>query len=452
MQLKKLQQRKLLFFFAGLDPSQEGEGLDRVNGSIELPGKQKDLINQLAMVNPNIVVVIVSGGICGVNPFINNIKGLIQAFYPGQEGGNAIAQVLFGDYNPSGKLPVTIPQSDVQLGSEITDFDFTNDYGCGYRWFDEKKYMPEFAFGFGLSYTTFLYSDMQVSPSSASAGTKITVSFNVKNTGTRSGEEVAQCYITKGQSIIQRPLKELKAFKKFNLLPGESKQIVMELSPNELYYYDEAGACYKVESGKYSVMVGGSSDSLPLRGNFSLTSGDEKSDLQIGNVYCIPRYPIAGEKVQFAATIINRGAAASPEGIKHQVNFYVNGTLISLSTELTTAIPAGGMALVNGSAAVNGTYFWNATQTGEYTIEAAVNADKLIPEHYYDNNTKQLSFTVYPPPPVNLALNKTVYASSIEAAGLEGSNVVDGNYSSRWASQFSDPQYLIIDLGKKSCV
>ncbi len=448
--IQKAASAKLVIFFGGLDASQEGEGTDRVNGSIELPGKQKDLINQLALVNPNIVVVIVSGGICGVNPFINKIKGLMQAFYPGQEGGNAIAQVLFGDYNPSGKLPVTLPISDAQLGSEITDFDFTNDYGCGYRWFDKKSFVPQFAFGFGLSYTQFQYSDLQISPSPAPVGSIIHVSFNLKNTGARSGEEVAQCYISKPQSAVSRPVKELKAFRKISLLPGETKNVTFELSSNELYYFDEATSLYQVESGNYIVSVGGSSDKLPLQSGFELTNAEAKADLQIANVYTIPRYPLVGDKVQFAATIINRGTGTGPSGVPYQITFSVNGKPVSLSTEMTSAIPAGGMALANGSTPVNGTFYWDATNTGDYTIEAKVNPDNTIPELYFDNNTRQITGTVFAAPPTNLALNKTVYVSSIENASCAGKYLNDGNFSSRWSSAFSDPQYAIIDLGSKT--
>jgi beta-glucosidase len=446
--LQKASKTQLVIFVGGLDASQEGEELDRVNGSIELPGKQKDMINQLTTVNKNVIVVIVSGGICGVNAYINNVRAMLHAFYPGQEGGNAIAQVLFGDYNPSGKLPVTLPKSDAQLGTEITDFDFTNDYGCGYRWFDKKAYTPDFAFGFGLSYTTFQYSNLQVSPENAPLGTMVTVSFNLTNTGSRAGEEVAQCYVSKPASSVDRPVKELKAFTKVSLAPGETKQVSMALSANELYYYDETAAAYKVEPGLYTIAIGGSSDNLPLQGSFTQNSADIKPDLQIANVYTIPRYPLPGDKVQFAATVVNRGTGASPAGKIHRVEFKVNGAVISASTEWSTAIPAGGMALVNGAQAISGdSYTWPAAQPGEFTVTATVNPAGDIDELYNTNNTKTITAKVYPLPPTNLALNKPVKVSSVEKTGVEGMYVNDGSYSSRWSSAFSDPQYVIIDLG-----
>lgn len=446
--LQKASKAQLVIFVGGLDASQEGEELDRVNGSIELPGKQKDMINQLATVNKNVVVVIVSGGICGVNAYINNVRAMLQAFYPGQEGGNAIAQVLFGDYNPSGKLPVTLPKSDSQLGTEITDFDFTNDYGCGYRWFDKKAYTPDFAFGFGLSYTTFHYANVQVSPANAPLGSMVTVTFDLTNTGSRTGEEVAQCYVSKPSSNVDRPVKELKAFTKVSLAPGETKQISMTLSANELYYYDETASAYKVEPGLYNIAVGGSSDNLPLQASFTQNNADGKPDLQIANVYTIPRYPLPGDKVQFAATVVNRGTGASPAGKIHRVEFKVNGAVVSASTEWSAAIPTGGMALVNGAQAISGdSYTWPAAQPGEFTVTATVNPAGDIDELYNTNNSKTITAKVYPLPPTNLALNKPVKVSSVEKTGVEGIYVNDGSYSSRWSSAFADPQYVIIDLG-----
>jgi beta-glucosidase len=134
-----------VLFFGGLDPSQEGEGFDRVGGSIDLPGKQQDLINRLASVNPKIIVSLFSGGICGIQRAIANIKGLIYGFYPGQEVGNAVAEVIFGAYNPGGKLPVTFPFNTSQLPA--WNDNLNDDYGGGYRWFEAQSITPQFAFG-----------------------------------------------------------------------------------------------------------------------------------------------------------------------------------------------------------------------------------------------------------------------------------------------------------------
>ncbi len=434
----------VVIFFGGLDPSQEGEGLDRVGNSIELPGRQKLLINELAAVNKNIVVVLYSGGICGVHDFLDKIKGLIYGFYPGQEGGNAIAQVLFGLYNPGGKLPVTMPQSTSQLPAR--DDDFTNDYGCGYRWFDRMNLKPEFAFGFGLSYTNFSYSNLQITPSSLPAGQIVKVSFDITNTGTRVGDEVTQLYLSFTVQGVEIPKKQLKGFKRITLNPGETKTVSFQLSPDELYYFKESTDSYSVASGTYTVRVGGSSDNLPLTGTFQINPADPKPDLKIANILTVPRYPLEGDSVIFLAAIINRGTGASPEGIVHNVTFRVNGTEISKSVELTHSIPVGGMALVCGNLGISNTNAWVAGKPGSYSITASVNEDKSISETIDTNNTASATLKVYSVPPKNLALNKPVIVSSVENSGLGGQNAVDGNLSTRWSSQFSDPQYIAIDL------
>jgi len=445
--LQMAEEADFVIFFGGLDPSQEGEGLDRVNDSILLPGKQNDLINMLVSKNENIIVVLISGGICSATPFIDNVKGLIYGFYPGQEGGNAIAQILFGDYNPSGKLPVTMPKSDSQLPTEIEDFDFTNDYGCGYRWFDRKNLNPEFAFGFGLSYTTFSYSNLQIMSTSAPIGTIIEVSADVTNTGMYTGEEVIQMYLTYEQANEEMPIKELKAFNKIELEPNGVKTVNFRVTPNELYQYNEMTMQYEIKTGMYTIRVGGSSDNLPLVGNFELTAATPKPDLQIASLKAIPPYPLKDEKVQFLASIVNRGTGPSPQDEIHEVVFSVDGYSISKSVEFQNSIPAGGMALVYGTFGIDSDYTWTANKIGQHTIEAIVNPNNSISETLTNNNLKTFTFEVYSKPPVNLTLNKDVIVSSIERDGLEGEKAVDGDYSSRWSSQFSDPQYLIIDFG-----
>ncbi len=321
----------LVIFMGGLDQSQEGEGIDRVGNSIDLPGRQQMLIQELASVNKNIIVVLYSGGICGVHSFIDQIEGLIYAFYPGQEGGNAIAQILFGQYNPGGKLPVTMPQLTLQLPAR--DDDFTNDYGCGYRWFDKLNYKPEFAFGYGLSYTTFSFGNLQIMPASAPAGQIITVSADVTNTGSRQGDEVAQLYLSFSVSGVDMPVKQLKGFKRISLEPGQTKTVTFQLSPDELYYFNETSDSYAVEPGTYTVKVGGSSDDLPLSGSFRITSSQLMPDLKIANIMTVPRYPLQGDSVIFLATVLNRGTGPSPAGTVHNVTFSINGQQISKATE-----------------------------------------------------------------------------------------------------------------------
>ncbi|MEO8398933.1 MAG: glycoside hydrolase family 3 C-terminal domain-containing protein [Ignavibacteriaceae bacterium] len=416
----------VVIFFGGLDASQEGEGFDRVGGSTVLPGKQQELINLLSSVNSNLIVVLESGGICSINNSISKIKSLIYAFYPGQEGGNALADVIFGDYNPGGKLPVTMPKFDSQLPD--WNFDFNDDYGCGYRWYDKQNITPEFAFGFGLSYTTFEYSNLIVTPISVLTGQKITVNVDVKNTGSREGEEVVQLYISDVQLNFDSLVKQLKNFKRISLMPGETKKISFELTSEDFYYFDDLLKSYSIEPGTFTIRVGGSSNNLILSGNVELLPSDPKPDLRITSIKSFPAYPLKGDKVVFLATIKNEGTGISPKGTVHEVQFKVNGLEVSKSIELTESILPGGMKLVCANSGNGGLNYWTAEDPGSYSIEAIVDPNNHIDEWIEDNNIFTKSFKVYNSPQVNLALNKPVVTSSIEGIGLEGANTVDGIY------------------------
>ena len=435
-----------VIFFGGLDDSQEGEGFDRIGGSTLLPGEQLNLINQLAAVNSNLIVVIESGGICSLNPAINNIKSLIYAFYPGQEGGNALADVIFGDYNPGGKLPVTMPKNDSQLPA--WNDNFNDDYGCGYRWYDKQNIIPEFPFGFGLSYTTFEYSNLVITPTTAPAGQIITVKVDVTNTGAVAGDEVVQLYISDSESSMEMPVKQLKDFKRINLQPNQTKTVTFKLTSEAFYYFDDSFNSFQIEPGVFNIKVGGSSDDLPLSGNVELLSAETKPDLRIANIKCFPPYPLKGDKVVFLAMIKNEGTGFSPYGVAHKVIFKVNGTEVSSSVELTEPIPTGGVRMVCANIDNLGSNWWIAGEPGMYEVEAMVDPDNLIDETVETNNSKTTQLKVFKKPPENIALNKSVVVSSIEGSGLEGSNAVDGSLTTRWSSQFSDPQFIYVDLGE----
>ncbi len=434
-------------YVGGLDGTQEGEGFDRATGSIDLPGEQETLINRLGAANKNLICVIESGGICGIDGCIQSMKGLIYSFYPGQEGGNAIADVIFGDYNPGGKLPVTMPKSDSQLPAYTLSYD--NEYGAGYRWFDQMGYTPEFAFGFGLSYTTFKYANLTITPASVPEGQNVTVSVDVSNTGSRSGDEVAQLYLSHTSSVgLWMPVKQLRGFKRVSLEPGETETVIFTLTNDDLYYYDTTSSSYQVDPGTYTVKVGGSSDDLPLSGNFTLTAASPEPDFVITNIKRFPRFPIEGDKVVFLATVKNQGTGPSPENVPLKVDFFVDGNEVSRAVDFTESIPAGGMALVCADTGFdNGINSWSADQVGGYTVKAVVNADNSIGELISDDNTCQDTFTVISKPPTNIALYKTATASSVESSDYPPSYAVDGNSATRWSSQFSDPQWLKVDLG-----
>lgn len=445
-------QSDVVIFVGGLDKTQEGEGFDRANNSIELPGKQKDLIKLLASANKNIIVVLISGGICTVTPFVNDIKGLLYGFYPGQEGGNAIAQVLFGDYNPSGKLPVSMPQTDSQLPDRNSN-NLDNNVGGGYRWLDKNNSIPQYAFGYGLSYTTFGFSNFKMSHSGrAYWDDNIWFTVDLTNTGSKAGEEVVQFYIAGSTGFITRNKKDLKGFQKIYLEPGQTKTVTFTVTPNELYYFRQQSNSYEIDPGPYTFYVGNSSDNLVFTGKFDIINRPPKPDLQIANIYTVPRYPQKGEKVIFLATILNRGTGPSPNATFHEVLFKINGKVVSRSIQLADSISKGGMALVCGNygeTTEDHSNYWIAEEPGSYTIEASIDDKGAITEMVETNNSRTTTFRVYDKPAVNLAAKKAVTTSSVESLDYLGDNAVDGNYSTRWSSQFTDPQTFLVDLGSQ---
>src|SRR5213078_1762663 len=202
----------------------QSEGFDRRD--MVLPGKQDELVEQVAAANPRTIVVLNTGSPIAM-PWLSSVAAVLQAWYPGQECGNAIADVLFGDTNPSGKLPQTFP---VRLEDTPTYLDFPGENGkvyygeglfVGYRYYDKKRIAPLFPFGFGLSYTTFTYDNLRLSASAIGPGDTLQVAIDVTNTGERAGQEVVQVYVRDLVAGLQRPAKELKAFAKVMLQPGE---------------------------------------------------------------------------------------------------------------------------------------------------------------------------------------------------------------------------------------
>jgi beta-glucosidase len=375
-------------FVAGLDSTVEGEGYfldkeadekgggsvtrpDRPSQTVLLPGMQNQLISEIAKVNPNIILVVISGGTCSVTPVIKKVKGLLYAFYPGQEAGRAIADVLFGKYNPSGKLPATIVKDDSQIIPISADFRNMVTKGAGYRWFDNKKISPEFAFGEGLSYTSFSYSNIKVNKAVANAGETIEVSADIKNTGALTGEEVVQLYLSAGKIMpaLAMPAKQLRGFEKILLKPGETKKVLFKLTPEELYVYNEQTKQYQVPVGKYTVKIGGSSAKLPLQASFVLQPAAPRADLLVTNIRTMPAFPEAGKPVVFMASLINNGTAATQKGDQHLVRFYVNGNEVAQYYSNTAAIPAGGMLLA--CAQGTGNKNWTAN-SGSFTITAKI--------------------------------------------------------------------------------
>ena len=270
-------------FFGGLNKSeyQDCEGHDRKTFS--LPYAQDQLISALAKGNKRIVYVNISGNAVAM-PWKNNVAAIIQGWYLGSEAGEALASILVGDANPSGKLPFTWPAKLDDVGAhalntypgtwrsdkKIIDDDYKEGLYVGYRWVDHAKTKPDFAFGHGLSYTTFRLSNLRLSANTMTKDGHITLTVNVKNTGSREGAEVVQLYIHDVKSSLERPYKELKGFAKVGLKPGESKDVSIDVNNEALSFYDDRAGKWTSEAGEFVALVGTSSDSLPLKAAFSL--------------------------------------------------------------------------------------------------------------------------------------------------------------------------------------
>ncbi|MGC8781628.1 MAG: glycoside hydrolase family 3 C-terminal domain-containing protein, partial [Anaerolineae bacterium] len=257
--------------FAGYPEGYETEGRDRPD--MDLTGPQDELIRAVAAANPNTIVVL-NVGAPVVMPWADQVAAIMLAYYPGLENGNAVARVLLGEVNPSGKLPVTFPKrledtpaflnypggKDVRYGEGIF---------VGYRYYDAKDVTPLFPFGHGLSYTEFAYGNLQVAPI-ARRGEPMAVSITVKNVGTRAGKEVVQLYVRDVASSLPRPPKELKRFAKISLAPGEAQTVRFELDERALAFYDPDRKAWIAEPGEFEVLIGSSSRDIRARAMFRL--------------------------------------------------------------------------------------------------------------------------------------------------------------------------------------
>lgn len=259
----------------GFNPDLEKEGADH---TFELPPGQDELVSEILKANKNTVVLLTAGTAVDMTHWIDQAPALVDTWYPGQEGGKAIAQMLFGEFSPSGKLPVSFERTwqDNAVVNSYYPRDgemkvaYSEGVFVGYRHFDKTGKKPLFPFGYGLSYTTFAYSNLNVSPATVSGDGPVTVSFDVKNTGQREGAEVAQVYVGDGHASVPRPPKELKGFSKVSLKPGESKHVTISLNRRAMSYYDVNSKQWKADPGEFQVLVGPSSQEIALRGKFTL--------------------------------------------------------------------------------------------------------------------------------------------------------------------------------------
>ena len=291
----KAKEADVVIFIGGLNKSnhQDCEGHDRL--SYDLPYAQNEVIEAILKVNPRLVYVNISGNGAAL-PWLAKVPAVVQAWFIGSEAGEAIASVLFGDVNPSGKLPFTWYASLDQCGAhalnaypgvwrddhKIIDEEYKEGVFVGYRWLDRlqanhkaqnsklKVQSPLFAFGHGLSYTTFKLGKMTADKASMTEGDEITFTIPVTNTGSMAGAETVQLYISDLEASVERPVKELKAFQKVFLQPGETQQVSLTIDKGALSFYDEANSQWKAESGAFEALAGTSSDNIVSRCSFTL--------------------------------------------------------------------------------------------------------------------------------------------------------------------------------------
>ena len=264
-----------VIFIGGLNKSSHQDCEDSDRFGLGLPYGQDAVIEALAKVNPRLAVVIVSGNAVAM-PWVDNVNAIVEAWYCGSQSGTALADIIFGDVNPSGKLPVTFPVRLEDNGAHAlgaydptsTEAHYSEGIFVGYRWAQKKDIKPLFAFGHGLSYTTFSYSEAEISRTTMSENGNVTVSVNVTNTGEREGKEIVQLYIGDDECSVERPVMELKAFRKVSIKPGETVKVSFPVNADMLKFYGNDG--WTLEKGSFTAYVGAASDDIRTSAKFNV--------------------------------------------------------------------------------------------------------------------------------------------------------------------------------------
>jgi beta-glucosidase len=275
----------------GIDNEYDGEGVDLafkfedqglagLERAIVMPEYQDELIQNVIHANPRTVVVLHGTGNFNIQSWIKQVPALLHAWYPGENGGQALGEILFGEVNPSGKLPITMEKSlldnpttaNYPTTSDALSITYTEGIFVGYRGYEKNHIVPQYPFGFGLSYTTFAYSDLKIAPPQLGGNNHVTVSFTVTNTGNLAGAEIAELYVGQQNPPIARPIKELKGFQKVFLQPGASQKVTLDLDQRSVAYFNTAIHQWDGLPGTYNVLVGASSQDIQLSGQFSVKS------------------------------------------------------------------------------------------------------------------------------------------------------------------------------------
>jgi beta-glucosidase len=411
----------------------EAEGGDLA--TIDLPGTQNELIEQVAAANPHTVVVLNTGSAVTM-PWLDSVSGVLESWYPGQSNGTAIARLLYGDVNPSGKLPVSFPKSLTDVPAATTaqwpgvnnQVQYSEGLNVGYRWYQAKNITPLFPFGFGLSYTTFSFSGLAVSGPDSHGNA--TVTATVTNTGSKDGADVAQLYIGDPATTDEPPL-QLKGFQRVDLAAGASKQVTFPITAHDLSSWDETAKKWTTSTGSYAVKVGDTSSNPQLSGSLNVTS------TSTGNTVTFAQPGGMSSPVGTAASLTVKGTdSASGQSLTYTAANLPDGLSISASTGTIsgTATTAGTRTVtVTGTdstgATGNVTFLWTTTGAGTSTGGGGGNCGTT-----------------------NVAQGKTATASTTENSTTAASAAVDGDTSTRWSSAFADPQWLQVDLGSTQSI
>lgn len=401
----------VVIYVGGIDHTQEGEMQDRKGGSIEIPGKQAELVKELAKVNDHVIVVLIGSGAIGISPFIDAVDGVLLAWYPGQEAGNAVADILFGDINPSGKLPLTLPVNDDQM--PVLDFDFSQDMvnGVGYRWYEKNQVSPQFAFGHGLGYTSFRIDNLSVSSAAPDAGETVYARVDVTNTGKRTGTETVQLYVKETSTTVPVPIKQLKGFEQITLMPGERQTVIFALGTDEFAYYNPDSKTYEVEAGVYTLMAGNASDNIAETADIRLKQS-KGNDPPLSLIHAENTSGYAP-----LAAIFDASDSTDPDG-----------RIMAYAWDFDDGYTASGVQASH-----------EFVKPGLYTVRLTVTDD----DGAMDTSTVLVSSSGQ-----NLALNKRAYVSSRQVnSPHSASRAVDGDMATRWSSAFTNDEWMFVDLG-----
>ena len=409
----------------GFDNNTEGEGFDR---PFNLPNYQDSLVNAISRVNSNTIVILNAGGNVATDTWIGNAKALLHAWYTGQEGGTAIGEILFGITNPSGKLPVSFEKKweDNPVFNSYYDPDgdkhvaYTEGLMVGYRYYDTRNVKPLFPFGFGLSYTSFEYDNLQITPNATDEPNSVRVSFDVTNTGGVAGAEVAQLYMRQPDAKVERPYKELKGFSKVLLNPGEKQTITLKLDSASFSYFKIKKRAFGYDAGNFEIQVGSSSADIRLKGTLalslkdvtnpeivSLTPANNSSEVQVSNTFSMtfsePVYYNTDKIIrikEFATDqLVENISLASVKGMGSDILLFTNNTPLKagfryyIEVDQSTFLDYSD----NSFAGIPDKYAWNFTVSVTSAksledMEAALNIypnpanDRIIMENFPDTS------------------------------------------------------------------